>query len=100
MDKSRYRTQLYLDEAQYRFLKESAAKYGTSIAAVVRDLINKEMGGPESIDEDDPLFRISQTAVRTGRTDGSVGHDRYIYRQQRLQNGDRRTPGESGDGSS
>lgn len=97
MDKGRYRTQLYLDEAQYRFLKESAAKYKTSIAGVVRVLIDKEMGGSGSIDEDDPLFRISQTAVRTGRTDGSVSHDRYIYRQQGSQPRGRQTPREGGD---
>lgn len=79
MDRDRYRTQLYLDEAQYRFLKESAAKYKTSIAGVVRTLIDREMGGTESIDETDPLFRIAGAAVRTGRADGSAAHDRYIY---------------------
>ncbi|NPV70670.1 MAG: hypothetical protein HPY55_08515 [Firmicutes bacterium] len=100
MDKNRYRTQLYLDETQYRFLRETAARYETSIAAVVRDLIDKEMGSMESVDEDDPLFRISQSAVRTGRTDGSVAHDRYIYRQQPQQSGDQQVPGEGGDRSS
>lgn len=79
MDKDRYRTQLYLDEAQYRFLKENAAKYKTSIAGVVRTLIDREMGSVESIDESDPLFGIAQAAVRTGRADGSMAHDRYIY---------------------
>lgn len=78
--KDKYRTQLYLDEAQYWFLKESAAKYNTSIAGVVRALIDKEMGGPEPVDEHDPLFRLATTAVRTGREDGSTDHDRYIYR--------------------
>lgn len=76
----KYRTQLYLDEAQYLFLKESAAKYNTSIAGVVRALIDKEMGGTELVDEHDPLFRIATTAVPTGLEDGSTGHDRYIYR--------------------
>lgn len=33
-----------LDEAQYLVLKESAAKYNTGIAGVVRNLIDREMG--------------------------------------------------------
>ncbi|MGE5588784.1 MAG: hypothetical protein ACM3ZO_11320 [Clostridia bacterium] len=77
--KDKYRTQLYLDETRYLFLKESAAKYNTSIAEVVRGLIDKEMGGAEAVADDDPLFRIASTAVTTGRKDGSTDHDRYIY---------------------
>ena len=77
--KDKYRTQLYLDEARYLFLKESAAKYNTSMAEVVRALIDKEMGGADVITEHDPLFRIAATAVTTGRRDGSADHDRYIY---------------------
>ncbi len=80
MMNDKYRTQLYLDEAQYWFLKESAAKYHTSIAGVVRALIDKAMGSAESVDEHDPLFRMATTAVTTGREDGSTDHDRYIYR--------------------
>ncbi|HHY46114.1 MAG TPA: hypothetical protein GX506_02280 [Firmicutes bacterium] len=72
-----------LDEAQYLLvLKESAAKYNTGIAGVVRNLIDREMGGGESVKEDDPLFRMASSAVRTGRLDGSTDHDRYIYRQR------------------
>lgn len=85
MGKNRYRTQLYLDETQYLFLKESAAKYNTSIAGVVRTLIDKEMGVGEPIKDDDPLFHITSTAVETGRVDGSIDHDRYIYRQSHMR---------------
>lgn len=77
--KDKYRTQLYLDEARYLFLKESAAKYNTSMAEVVRALIDKEMGGAELITENDPLSRMAETAVTTGRVDGSTDHDHYIY---------------------
>lgn len=80
MSKDKYRTQLYLDEARYLFLKERAAKYNTSIAEVVRALIDKEMGGTAMIDQKDPVFCLAATAVSTGRKDGSVNHDRYIYR--------------------
>jgi hypothetical protein len=37
----KHRTQLYLDEAQYRWLRQRAGKAG-SIAAVVRELIDAE----------------------------------------------------------
>jgi hypothetical protein len=37
----KHRTQLYLDEAQYRWLKQRAGRSG-SIAAVVRELIDAE----------------------------------------------------------
>lgn len=98
MEKTRYRTQLYLDEVQYRFLKESAAKYDTSIAAVVRDLIDREMGDAYSVSDDDPLFQIGRDAAGTGRTDGSEAHDRYIYTQQQqsAQRRDRATAEDRG----
>ncbi|HHY98086.1 MAG TPA: hypothetical protein GX509_05055 [Firmicutes bacterium] len=94
MEKYKYRTQLYLDEAQYLFLKESAAKYGKSIAEVVRTLIDREMGAEDAVAEKDPLFHLASTAVKTGRIDGSTEHDRYIYRSGKpdrcslVQNGD------------
>lgn len=77
----KYRTQLYLDEERYLFLKESAARYGSSIADVVRRLIDKEMGAGEPTSQADPLFRLAERPVKTGRRDGSVRHDRYIYGQ-------------------
>jgi hypothetical protein len=51
----RHRTQLYLDDSQYRWLKQQAGS-GGSIAAVVRDLIDtarlrRQLGGR------DPLLR-------------------------------------------
>jgi len=49
------------------------------MAEVVRALIDKEMEGAELITEDDPLFRMAETAVTAGRVDGSTDHDRYIY---------------------
>jgi hypothetical protein len=93
--RDKYRTQLYLDEAQYLFLKESAAKYNTSIAEVVRSLIDKEMGGAEIVADGDPLFRIAATAVATGRKEGSVDHDRYIYRTRPARSRRQGTPAET-----
>ncbi|HHW14047.1 MAG TPA: hypothetical protein GXX28_03820 [Firmicutes bacterium] len=93
----KYRTQLYLDEAQYLFLKESAAKYNTSIAGVVRALIDKEMGGRELVDEHDPLFRIATTPVTTGREDGSSDHDRYLYGSRPVRSSRRGAPPQKGE---
>ena len=77
----KYRTQLYLDEEQHQFLKDRAARYNISMAEVVRQLIAKEQNKQEEIDPEDPIFHLGQTNVSTGRSDGSVNHDRYIYRQ-------------------
>ncbi len=49
------RTQLYLDEAQYRWLKSQAERRG-SIAAVVRGLIDGARGRQEDV-SGDPLIR-------------------------------------------
>jgi hypothetical protein len=50
-----HRTQLYLDEAQYRWLKRRAEDAG-SIAAVVRQLIDSARGGSGTA-SDDPFLR-------------------------------------------
>jgi hypothetical protein len=53
---ARHRTQLYLDEDQYRWLKRRAN--GNSIAGVVRELIDAERERePEPSMEDDPFIQ-------------------------------------------
>ena len=54
----RHRTQLYLDDSQYRWLKQQAGERG-SIAAVVRDLIETARSNRPSTADDplDPLPR-------------------------------------------
>lgn len=51
----RRRTQLYLDEDQYRWLKREAGPRG-SIAGVVRSLIDRARSGGQRL-EDDPFFK-------------------------------------------
>lgn len=51
----RRRTQLYLDEDQYRWLKREAGHRG-SIASVVRDLIDRARSRHSRL-EDDPFFK-------------------------------------------
>lgn len=75
----KHRTQLYLDEGQYRWLQQRAGKSG-SIAAVVRELIDAErtrLSDPNA----DPLLRfLVDEAPAQGREDTSVTTlDRDLY---------------------
>jgi hypothetical protein len=75
----KHRTQLYLDEGQYRWLKQRAGGAG-SIAAVVRELIDAEraqLADPAA----DPLLRfLAEDSPGRGRKGTSVttlDHDLY-----------------------
>jgi hypothetical protein len=75
----KHRTQLYLDEGQYRWLRQQAGKSG-SIAAVVRELIDAErarLADPAA----DPLLRfLVEDSPGRGREGTSVTTlDRDIY---------------------
>lgn len=78
-DSMKHRTQLYLDEAQHRWLRQRAGKSG-SIAAVVRDLIDAERARrPDPAG--DPLLRyLVDDAPGRGREGTSVRTlDRDLY---------------------
>jgi len=75
----KHRTQLYLDEGQYRWLQQRAGKSG-SIAAVVRELIDAErarLADPAG----DPLLRfLVEEAPGRGRQGTSVTNlDQDVY---------------------
>jgi hypothetical protein len=75
----KHRTQLYLDEGQYRWLQQRAGRSG-SIAAVVRDLIDAErtrLSDPNA----DPLLRfLVDEPPAQGREGTSVKTlDRDLY---------------------
>lgn len=75
----KHRTQLYLDEGQYRWLQQRAGKSG-SIAAVVRELIDAERTR-RSGSSADPLLRflVDEPPAR-GREGTSVTTlDRDLY---------------------
>jgi hypothetical protein len=75
----KHRTQLYLDDAQYRWLRDRAGESG-SIAAVVRELIDAERR--RRLDPaGDPLLRyLVEEAPGRGRQDTSVSSlDRDLY---------------------
>jgi hypothetical protein len=74
-----HRTQLYLDEGQYRWLKQRAGDAG-SIAAVVRDLIDAERARGLDPDADPLLSYLVDEAPGEGQKKTSVSTlDRDIY---------------------
>jgi len=79
MNESKYRTQLYLNEDHYRFLKEQSVRYQISMAEVIRRLLDRELEKNEEIKADDPIFRLGRESFATGRKNGSLNHDQYIY---------------------
>lgn len=75
----RHRTQLYLDEGQYRWLKQRAGEAG-SIAAVVRDLIDAERARGVDAATDPLLSYLVDEAPGKGRKRTSVSSlDRDLY---------------------
>ncbi|MGE5281454.1 MAG: hypothetical protein ACM3N0_03870 [Chloroflexota bacterium] len=75
----RHRTQLYLDEGQYRWLKQRAGEAG-SIAAVVRELIDAERARRLDAAEDPLLSYLVVESPGKGRERTSVTSlDRDLY---------------------
>lgn len=75
----KHRTQLYLDDGQYRWLKQRAGEAG-SIAAVVRDLIDTERARGVDPARDPLLSYLVDEAPGKGRKGTSVSSlDRDLY---------------------
>jgi hypothetical protein len=75
----KHRTQLYLDEGQYRWLRQRAGEAG-SIAAVVRDLIDAERARGVDPATDPLLSYLVDEAPGKGRKGTSVSSlDRDLY---------------------
>jgi hypothetical protein len=75
----RHRTQLYLDEGQYRWLKQRAGEAG-SIAAAVRELIDAERARGVDPAVDPLLSYLVDEAPGRGREGTSVSTlDRDLY---------------------
>ena len=78
-DSMKHRTQLYLDEAQHRWLRQRAGKSG-SIAAVVRELIDAERARrPDRAA--DPLLRylVDESPGRGRKATSVTTLDRDLY---------------------
>jgi hypothetical protein len=75
----RHRTQLYLEEDQYRWLRQRAGQ-GGSIAGVVRELIDAARSRRSSPDRD-PLLRYlaQEPPARAERSSTVTDLDRDVY---------------------
>jgi hypothetical protein len=75
----KHRTQLYLNEAQHRWLRQRAGKSG-SIAAVVRELIDAERLRKPSLTADPLLSYLVEAEPGRGPMETSVAKlDRDLY---------------------
>ena len=76
----KHRTQLYLDEDQYRWLKRQAERAG-SLAQVVRDLIDAAREEDAAADADDELIRylLDEPAAAGERSSTVTDLDHDVY---------------------
>ena len=78
-NKSAKKTQIYVNEEQYRYLVREARSTG-SITGVVRRLIDEKIRKPER--SDDSLFKLGTKSFASDIGDLSVHHDRYLYEDE------------------
>jgi hypothetical protein len=72
---SEERLQILLPRSLKKFLREAASRRGVSIGAYIRQLIEADQNRAGSGDDTTP-FPFGVNPIRTGRTRGSVDHDR------------------------
>ncbi len=76
------RTQIYLTEEQYQYIRREAEKKKASIAAIIRELIDERLPTKQDY-KDNPLFLLGKDGFSMGRRKGSAKHDDYIYRRNK-----------------
>jgi hypothetical protein len=69
------RTQISLEDIQYLYLKTQAAARGSSLSAVIRDLIDSDMGAQRA---EGPRLEEMAGLFSGGDLEG-VDHDHYLY---------------------
>lgn len=72
------RTQVYFPEKLYRDVRKRAKYESKSVAAVVREAVEKHLEEKEIDWDNDPIFKLVGIA-KSGVTDLSVNHDHYLY---------------------
>lgn len=74
-----HRTQLYLEDSQYHFLKDLARSQKRSIAQIIRNWIEeKKRKGALKKYEKDPFFKI-RGLFSSGNPDIARNFDSYLY---------------------
>ena len=72
-----HRTQISLEREQYRLLGEEAKRQGTSLAAVIRQLVDNHFRLARN-QSADPLQTVKGIGAGTGEPVGRE-HNRYLY---------------------
>ena len=72
------RTQVYFPEKLYRDVQKKAKAESKSVAAIVREAVQKYIAEKEIDWENDPILKLAGI-MKTGTTDLSINHDHYIY---------------------
>jgi len=73
-----HRTQIYLEDSQYEMLRARARHEGTSLAAVIRKILNDYLGGDRSRKDSDDFRAV----IGIGEGDGSrvaENYEDYLY---------------------
>lgn len=73
-----HRAQILLTRLQYRYLRTRAKREGSSVSAIVRDLIQAEIEDQRQALAEDPFWEIVGM-VAGGDPDAGLAHDHYIY---------------------
>lgn len=74
------RTQIQLEERQYRSLKRLAATEGRSLSAVLRSMIDAALGTAEPSADDRRAALLGLIGSgRDTKDDVARNHDRYLY---------------------
>ena len=68
-----HRTQIYLEDQLYCFLKEKAERKNISLAQIIRDLIEKDMPS-EDYWEKDPIWNPEKISSKVGPKNASENH--------------------------
>jgi hypothetical protein len=84
MDEKMVRTQVYLPRDIYEQLKQRADNEGLTMASQIREALaqyvveTKEEDNAPVFTKDDPIWDMVGM-IKSGITDGSYNHDKYIY---------------------
>ncbi|EKD42486.1 MAG: hypothetical protein ACD_73C00139G0003 [uncultured bacterium] len=74
-----HRTQLYLDEIQYQYLKTLSQKEGKSIAQIIRDWIEDRRNKKDLKKvKNDPFLKL-RGHFKSGHPDMAAKFDDYLY---------------------
>lgn len=72
-----HRTQISLEQEQYRRLGEEARRRGISLSALIRRLVDEHLGRGGR-PEDDPVAAVAGIGTGSGEPVGRE-HNRYLY---------------------